>query len=115
MTEDPKPLPLRWNIEDSNSDLIAPLKHALRTVKDPELDLDILQLGLVRDVSIIDDAIIIKMILTTPFCPYGPSLLESTRTSVESALNRTTRIDFSLEPWDIGMMEEGASDQLGFF
>jgi metal-sulfur cluster biosynthetic enzyme len=53
--------------------------------------------------------------LTTPFCPYGPSLLESARTQVESAIGKTTRIDFCLDPWDFSMMEDGASADWGMF
>ncbi len=115
MTETPTPLPLHWDIEDSHPDLIESLKRALRNVKDPEIGMDILQLGLVRNVSLIDEVITIKMMLTTPFCPYGPSLLESAREQVESAMGKTTRIDFCLDPWDFSMMEDGASADWGMF
>jgi metal-sulfur cluster biosynthetic enzyme len=115
MTEAPILNPLHWDIEDSHPDLIEKLKPALRNVKDPELGMDILQLGLVRNVSLIDEVITIKMMLTTPFCPYGPSLLESARTQVESALGITTRMDFCLDPWDFSMMEEGVSPDWGVF
>jgi metal-sulfur cluster biosynthetic enzyme len=113
LTEENKSISLHWDIEDSDPDLIDQLKQALRTVKDPEIGMDIIQLGLVRNVNMIDNVITIKMMLTTPFCPYGPSLLESARTSVETVLNKTTRIDFSLEPWDFSMMEDGASANWG--
>ena len=115
MTEAPTPPPLHWDIEDSHPDLIESLKRALRNVKDPEIGMDILQLGLVRNVSLIDEVITIKMMLTTPFCPYGPSLLESAREQVESSMGKTARIDFCLDPWDFSMMEDGASADWGMF
>jgi metal-sulfur cluster biosynthetic enzyme len=115
MSDKTNPLPLHWDIEDSHPDLVEPLKQSLRTVKDPEIGMDILQLGLVRNVSLIDDIVTIKMMLTTPFCPYGPSLLESARVQVETTLGKTTRIDFSMEPWDFSMMEDGATANWGLY
>ena len=115
MVEDQKPAPLHWDIEDTHADLLDALKQALRTVKDPEIGMDILQLGLVRNVSLIDDIVTIKMMLTSPFCPYGPALLESARAAVESAFTKTTRIDFCVEPWDFSMMEDGAPSNWGLF
>jgi metal-sulfur cluster biosynthetic enzyme len=115
MTEASTPPPLHWDIEDSHPELVDTLKTALRTVKDPEIGMDILQLGLIRNVTLLDEVITIKMMLTTPFCPYGPSLLESARSEVETALNKTTRMDFCLDPWDFSMMEDGAPADWGVF
>jgi metal-sulfur cluster biosynthetic enzyme len=115
MSEAPKPALLHWDLEDGHPELIEGLKTALRTVKDPEIGMDILQLGLIRNVSLIDDVVTVKMILTTPFCPYGPSLLESARLETEKALGKTTRIDFSMDPWDFSMMEDGATSNWGLF
>jgi len=110
-----KSTPLHWDIEDSHPELVDKLKQSLRTVKDPEIGMDIIQLGLVRNVSLIDEIVKIKMMLTTPFCPYGPSLLESARVQVETALGKTTRIDFSMDPWDFSMMEDGATPNWGLY
>ena len=52
------------------------LEKALRTVYDPELQLDIWSLGLIYGVKINGSIVDINMTLTTPFCPYGPQLLE---------------------------------------
>jgi metal-sulfur cluster biosynthetic enzyme len=115
MTESPKTIPLHWGIEDTHPELLDQLKQGLRNVKDPEIGMDILQLGLVRNVTLIEDVITVKMMLTTPFCPYGPSLLESARTQVETTLGKTTRIDFCMDPWDFSMMEDGATADWGVF
>jgi hypothetical protein len=42
-------------------------------------------------------------------------MLESVREKAEKALEREVSIDFSLEPWDFSMMEEGLSSNWGFF
>ena len=82
---------------------------------DPEIGLNIIQLGLVRDLIIEGDSAVVKMILTTPFCPYGPAMLETTRQKAESYLQRPTTIDLGLEMWTPDMMEEEARMDWGFF
>ena len=55
------------------------------------------------------------MILTTPFCPYGPALLEMARNKVEEALEQTTTIEIGMQMWDPTMMEEGVGADWGLF
>ena len=62
-----------------------------------------------------EDSAIVHMILTTPFCPYGPALLEVTREKAEEALGRTTSIDLGMEMWDFSMMEEGSGADWGLY
>jgi metal-sulfur cluster biosynthetic enzyme len=104
-----------WAAESTHPDLIPVLEEALREVVDPELGLNIIELGLVRDVLIEDDQARLNMILTTPFCPYGPAMLEMTRQKAESILERTTLIEMGHEMWDPSMMEEGAGADWGMF
>ena len=54
----------------------AGLYDALRTVIDPEIGMNIIELGLVRGVEFDDERAHVNMIMTTPFCPYAPQLLE---------------------------------------
>jgi metal-sulfur cluster biosynthetic enzyme len=107
--------PLVWDLDQTHPVLVDPLKQALREVVDPEIGLNIIELGLVRNVSINDDQANVKMIMTTPFCPYAPALLEATRQKAESSLGMHTTMSFGMEPWDPSMMEEGAGAAWGFF
>lgn len=91
------------------------LYEALRNVIDPEIGMNIIELGLVRDVDIEEEKAHITMIMTTPFCPYAPQLLEQTRRTGQDYLNRPTTIEMGLEMWDPSMMEEGAADDWGLF
>jgi metal-sulfur cluster biosynthetic enzyme len=104
-----------WEIESTNPELVEPLVEELKKVMDPEIGLNVLELGLVRNVAVINDQVQILMIMTTPFCPYGSSLLETTRQQAEIGLNLPTSITLSYEPWDPSMMDENARLDWGFF
>ncbi len=104
-----------WTIESTHPDLVEPLKEGLKTVMDPEIGLSVVDLGLVRDVFIVDKNASIDMMMTTPFCPYAPALLEMTRQKAEECLKLPTTIEFNPEPWDPSMMDEAAAAAWGFF
>jgi metal-sulfur cluster biosynthetic enzyme len=104
-----------WQAESTHPALVEPLKEALREVVDPEIGLNIIELGLVRDLVIEDDQARLTMILTTPFCPYGPAMLDMTRQKAEKALERPTYIELGMEMWDLSMMEEGAGADWGLY
>jgi metal-sulfur cluster biosynthetic enzyme len=106
---------LVWQLESTYPELVEPVRDALREVVDPEIGLNIIELGLVRDVSAEDDKAQVTMILTTPFCPYGPALLEMSRQKAEGALNRPTTIEMGLEMWDFSYMEEGVGADWGIY
>lgn len=89
------------------------VRDALRTVLDPELHLDVIALGLVRTINLEPDPVEIKMLLTTPFCPYGPWLVQQVKEASESACGRETRVEVVPEQWTPEMMEDPTL--LGFF
>jgi metal-sulfur cluster biosynthetic enzyme len=84
-------------------------------VVDPEIGLNVIELGLIRDASISGDQATVNMILTTPFCPYGPAMLEMTRAKAEEALKVPTTIEMGVEMWDFSYMEEGAGAEWGMW
>ncbi len=104
-----------WEAEQEHPELCQQLRDGLAEIVDPEIGLNIIQLGLIRDVHIEPDNAIVKMILTTPFCPYGPAMIEVTRQKAEAVLNRPTNIDLSMEQWDFSMMEEGLGADWGIY
>ena len=104
-----------WQIDSSHPELVEPVTEALREVVDPEIGLNIIQLGLIRDVIISEQSAVVRMILTTPFCPYGPAMLESTRQKAEEALKMPTHMDLGMDMWDFSMMEEGLGADWGLY
>ena len=104
-----------WQAESTHPELIEPVRESLREIVDPEIGLNIIELGLVRDMEISDDQAKLTMILTTPFCPYGPALLDMTRKKAEEALNMPVTLEMGMEMWDFSMMEEGAGADWGLY
>jgi metal-sulfur cluster biosynthetic enzyme len=104
-----------WDIEGTNPELMEPLTEELKKVMDPEIGFNVLELGLVRNIAIINGEAKMVMIMTTPFCPYGPALLETTRQQAEIGLKLPTSVELSYEPWDPSMMDENARMDWGFF
>lgn len=104
-----------WDIEDTHPDMVPALEEGLSEIMDPELGLNIVQLGLIRNIEIKKDHAVVTMILTTPFCPYGPSMMESARKKAQSILEIETKINYGKETWDPTMMEDGLEDDWGLY
>lgn len=93
----------------------AKIYDALRKVYDPEINLSVMELGLIRKLDLKEDRSHVTMILTTPFCPYGPQLLEQVRRTAEVVGEAPATIEVGSELWDPTMMEEGAGGDWGLF
>jgi metal-sulfur cluster biosynthetic enzyme len=91
------------------------IKEALRQVIDPEIGLNVVELGLIREIEVSDEGAKITMILTTPFCPYGPALIEQVRLAADTVADGPTQVEVGMELWDPSMMEEGAGGDWGLF
>jgi metal-sulfur cluster biosynthetic enzyme len=99
----------------SEEELIQKIREALRTVVDPEIGMNVVSLGLIRNIEVQPDLVQITMILTTPFCPAGPYLLEQVRYVTEQVTGRPTKVTLSMEMWDPSMMEEDALAEWGMW
>ena len=91
------------------------IMEALRGVIDPEIGLNVVELGLIRDLKYENDDAEITMILTTPFCPYGPAMIEQVRQAAAQAGGGSVQVELGTELWDPSMMEEGAGGDWGLF
>ncbi|MCB0027747.1 MAG: metal-sulfur cluster assembly factor, partial [Anaerolineales bacterium] len=64
------------NVEEQKEEIT----EALRSVIDPEIGLNVVELGLIRNIEVgPENEAKLTMILTTPFCPYGPQIIEQVR------------------------------------
>jgi metal-sulfur cluster biosynthetic enzyme len=89
------------------------VREALRGVLDPELHLDVVTLGLIREVNVDAAPAEIKMLLTTPFCPYGPWMVQQVKETAEKAVGGEAKVEVLAEQWHPEMMEDPTV--LGFF
>ncbi len=93
------------------------LISALRTVKDPELNVNVIDLGLVYSIQAHDDHVDVEMTLTSPACPVGPEMLRNAAAALES-VQGVAKANVKLvmsPPWSPDKMTEAARDELGFF
>jgi metal-sulfur cluster biosynthetic enzyme len=93
------------------------LLGALRNVRDPELNVNVVDLGLVYSVQAHDDQVDVEMTLTSPACPAGPEILRGAVVALE-AVEGVSKANVKLvmsPPWSPEKMSDAARDELGFF
>ena len=90
---------------------------ALKTVYDPEIPVDVYELGMIYEIEVDDNAVAhVVMTLTTPNCPVADSLVNEVRERV-AAVPGISASDVVLTfepPWDKSMMSEEAQLELGY-
>jgi FeS assembly SUF system protein len=89
----------------------------LKTVYDPEIPVDIYNLGMIYKIDVQDDYTVeMDMTFTAPNCPAADFILEDVRTKVESVEGvKSANVNLVFEPaWDQSMMSEEARVELGF-
>jgi metal-sulfur cluster biosynthetic enzyme len=93
------------------------LISALKTVKDPELNVNVVDLGLVYSIQAHEDYVDVEMTLTSPACPAGPEILRNAVAAlekVEGVAKANVKLVMS-PPWSPERMSDEARDELGFF
>lgn len=101
----------------SKQELEEKIIQALKTCYDPEIPVDIFELGLIYEIAIDDDYNVkIKMTLTSPMCPVAGSLPPEVEGKVKSVPEvNDAKVDLVWNPpWDKDMMSEVAKLELGF-
>lgn len=106
---------VKWSIHDTHPEMVEPAREKLAEVIDPEIGMSIIQLGLVRDITIEDATARLKMILTTPFCPYGPAMVDMTRQKAQEGLRMPVTVEMGMEVWDFSMMEDPSALDWGLY
>src|SRR5512141_2248769 len=114
MTDQPQNI-LKWSIHDTHPEIVEEVRTKLAEVVDPEIGMNIIQLGLVRDVEIDGEVARLKMILTTPFCPYGPAMVDMTRQKAQEGLKMPVTVEMGMEVWDFSMMEDPSALDWGLY
>ncbi len=98
------------------------VREQLKNVIDPELFINIVDLGLIYEVNFADGEdektnVLIEMTLTSPMCPAGPQLISQSKQFV-SAMEGVGEVEVKVvmePPWTPDKMTEDARDQLGIF
>jgi metal-sulfur cluster biosynthetic enzyme len=100
---------------DESLDEVA-VRTALRKVKDPEAGLNIIDLGLVYDVTIADEKVHVKMTLTSPACPVGPQIMHEADTAVRGVDGvKDVKIELVWDPyWTPERIDPKVRAYLGF-
>jgi metal-sulfur cluster biosynthetic enzyme len=82
------------------------IRSALETVMDPELNLSVIDLGLVREVVIEPGKTTVRMLLTTPFCPYAPQIMAEVKAAAMSVVPQEAEVEILPDPWSPDMMPD---------
>ena len=95
------------------------VRKVLKQIDDPEIGINIVDLGLVYEVNLpAANEVQIVMTLTTPFCPVGPTIKQQIGNVIKKDVAGVEKVDVQFTfnpPWDKDMMSDEAKDELGLF
>ncbi len=90
---------------------------ALKKVTDPEVGINIVDMGLIYGLEVEDSKVDVYMTLTSPGCPAGPQILSQVDTAVRD-LDDVEEVHVNViwsPPWNPDMLSDEAKDELGIF
>ena len=82
------------------------IRTALEQVVDPEINLSIIDLGLVREIDQEKEPITVRMLPTTPFCPYAPQIVAQVKDVVTTVTGKPSEVEILPEQWTPEMMPD---------
>lgn len=75
------------------------IRKALRKVKDPELNLDLVVLGLIYGIDVLEDHVVVRLSLTSPFCPAANQILEDAKAAILGVEGvNTAEVELTFDP-----------------
>ena len=89
------------------------IRDGLRDVIDFEIGLDVVALGMIREIDITEDNVQITMILTSPMCPMASFMMNQVRERAAELVDKPVEVVMGREMWRPDMMEQEARDALG--
>ena len=75
------------------------VRSVLETVMDPEIGLSVIDLGLIREIHFQPDRTLVRMMLTTPFCPYAPQLMAEVQQATMSVVPLPCEVEIMPDAW----------------
>lgn len=93
------------------------IRNTLRSVVDPEVGVNIVDLGLIYDVAITAATINVSLTMTSPACPLGDLIIEEAESALRAVVPEEVEVRFALvwsPPWDPSMMSDKARQNLGW-
>jgi metal-sulfur cluster biosynthetic enzyme len=93
----PGPTPL-FDAERRATELA--ILDSLRSVVDPEIGMNVVELALIKQILLGQGETEVKMILTTPFCPYAGSMIQQIKEAAEEVVDHPVKVTVLAERWD---------------
>ena len=93
------------------------VRAALRGVIDPEVGMNVVDLGLVYGIEIAPNRVRVSMTMTTPACPMGAMITEDAREAIRDIVPEDAEVDVQLvwdPPWSSDLMSEHAKQRFGW-
>jgi len=82
------------------------VRSALEAVLDPEIGLSVIDLGLIREINIFPDRTHVRMMLTTPFCPYAPQMMADVKQATEAVVPVPCDVEIMPDAWSPQLMPD---------
>ena len=89
------------------------IRKGLRDVIDFEIGLDVVAMGMIREIDVTDDGVAITMILTSPMCPMASFMMNQVKERAAEIADKPVNVVMGKELWKPDLMEQEARDALG--